>query len=500
MKVLIADDETMICEWLQFCISQNPACELVGVAHNGREALELAGREAPDLILTDIKMPVMDGLELLHALREAGSRVRVVVLTAFAEFDLARQALRDGASEYILKTEMKNEMLQELLDRVNRELNLSGAASGIANSPQAHSIIRRILRQERDLTSEDLEELRRCGVHWRDNGLFALAVWKKDLMNGGLSFPREEQIRHVAGFDYTDRIYVVVGNLLRALSSGEKARKLTAYAKEVQAMNHCMVGVSSVTDELRQIPSLVFQAACTLGQGFYRGEVALYEPSQPLSRLFELHRGWKSEMAGLRVQLYQADGARRRELLEQFLQQISTDRIPAVDLLGKWFLDAFDLFALQAREQGAELPEQDALRARLAGSVSLREVREILGQVSELCRETDEPHRPRSNNIRLAVEYLRKHYAEPLSLEQVAAQVYLNPDYFSRAFKEEMGLTFVNYLTDLRMQHSVQLLENTALRVQNIAQSVGYANVSYFSTLFKKKYGMSPYEYRRKDD
>lgn len=82
----------------------------------------------------------------------------------------------------------------------------------------------------------------------------------------------------------------------------------------------------------------------------------------------------------------------------------------------------------------------------------------------------------------------------------MAAQVYLNPDYFSRAFKEEMGLTFVNYLTDLRMQHSVQLLENTALRVQNIAQSVGYANVSYFSTLFKKKYGMSPYEYRRKDD
>ena len=83
-------------------------------------------------------------------------------------------------------------------------------------------------------------------------------------------------------------------------------------------------------------------------------------------------------------------------------------------------------------------------------------------------------------------------------LEQVAAHVNLNPEYFSRAFKAEVGQTFVNYLTDIRLRHSVRLLENTALRVQDIAQQVGYYNASYFSTTFKKKYGMSPYEYRRK--
>lgn len=500
MKVLIADDETMICEWLQFCISQNPACRLVGVAHNGREALELYSREEPDLVLTDIKMPVMDGLELLAALRAAGSRAKVVMLTAFADFDLARQALRDGASEYILKTEMKNEALQELLIRVSKELDLDDGPAGLASSPQAHSIIRRILRQEQELTDEDLEALRRCGVHWRDNGLFALAVWKKDLMNGGLTFPREDQIRHVAGFDYTDRIYVVVGNLLRALSSGEKARKLTAYAKEVQAANRCMVGVSAVTDELRQVPSLAFQAACSLGQGFYRGQVELYEPQLPLSRLFALNRGWKSELAALRVQLYQAQGARRQEIVETFLEQLRREPILAVELLGKWFLDAFDLFLLEAREQGTEPEDTEALRRRLTASVCLEEVQTILRQAAGLVRREEDPRRPRSRNIRLAVEFIRKNFAEPLSLEQVAAQVYLNPEYFSRAFKEEMGQTFVNYLTDVRMQRSVQLLENTALRVQNVAQSVGYSNVSYFSTIFKKKYGMSPYEYRRKAD
>ena len=123
MKVLVVDDEMMICEWLQFCISQNPSCELTGVAHNGAEALEIFRGNEADLVLTDIKMPVMDGLELLHALRALNSRVKVVMLTAFSDFDLVRQALRDGASEYLLKTEMQNDTLQELLKRTEQELN-----------------------------------------------------------------------------------------------------------------------------------------------------------------------------------------------------------------------------------------------------------------------------------------------------------------------------------------------------------------------------------------
>ena len=268
IKVLIADDEHMICEWLQFCISQNKECQLVGVAGNGKEALELYHQTEPDLVLTDIKMPVMDGLELLHAIRAAGGTAQVVVLTAFAEFDMARQALREGAAEYLLKTEMQNESLQKLLARIAHERAFETSTAELASSAQAHSIIRKILSQEGELGPADLDELHQCGVRWRNNGLFALAVWKQELLSGGLAFPQEGQARHVAGFDYSDRIYVVVGNLPRVLSSTEKARQLTAYAKETQAMNDCMVGVSGLTDQMSQIPALVRQAADSLAQGF----------------------------------------------------------------------------------------------------------------------------------------------------------------------------------------------------------------------------------------
>ena len=210
MKVLVVDDEAMICEWLQFCISQNPSCQLTGVAHNGQEALELFHRDEPDLILTDIKMPVMDGLEFLHALKALGSRAKVVVLTAFSDFSLVRQALRDGASEYLLKTEMQNDLLQELLNRIAGELQRKNHQEepDVANVAQIQSVISHILRQTRELREDDLERLRQCGIRWRNNGLFALAVWKQDMEENGLLFPEESPARHVAGFDYTDRVYI----------------------------------------------------------------------------------------------------------------------------------------------------------------------------------------------------------------------------------------------------------------------------------------------------
>ncbi len=500
MKVLVVDDEVMICEWLQFCISQNPVCELAGVAHNGAEALEMFQKEEADLVLTDIKMPVMDGLELLHALRAISSHVKVVMLTAFSDFDLVRQALRDGASEYLLKTEMQNDLLQELLDRAARELQMTQGKDemDIASASQVQSVVSRILRQKRELSPEDLEKLHECNLRWRDNGLFALAVWKKNMLSGELIFPKESQTRHVAGFDYTDRVYMIVGNFPKTLSTLEKSWQLREYARQVQQMNDCMVGVSTIADEMRRIPFIVWQASWSLADGFYTGEKRLYEPRYSLTELRQKYQMWKSTFTEQRVRLHQAEGYQRYKIIKDFLAEAAEQRILEVDAVCKLCMDAFDLLEFEAKGNGVTLENTDVLRAQLQQCVSLEEAEQVMDIVAGQCRLTDAQPAPKSKNIRLAVEYINAHYAEQLSLEQVAAQVYLNPDYFSRAFKTETGQTFVNYLTDVRLQHSVQLLENTALRVQTIAQQVGYYNASYFSTTFKKKYGMSPYEYRRK--
>lgn len=502
LKVLIVDDEKLICEWLEFCIAKNPACQLVGIANNGREGLELYQRYEPDLVLTDVKMPLMDGIELLRAIRFQSSTTKVVLLTAFAEFEMARNALREEADEYLLKTEMNGEALQEMLQRMAAACGVAdpGDTDGTRATAQAHAIIRKILRQKEPLADRELEELRQCGVRWRNNGLFALAVWKQKLMSGGLHFPKESPARHVAGFDYTDRIYMVVGNLPRALSPAEKSRQLTEYAKNIQKLNQCMVGISYVTDEMSMIPAMVRQAALSLSQGFYEGTCRLYEPARALAELEERDRKWRLSLSSLRLKLYQQGNDQRQQILEDFLEKTAANQIGEVDVITKFCADSFDLLYVQAQDLGIEAENPEQVRARLASSISMGEACRPVLELAAKCASKCKPAQPQSKAVRLALKYLHSNYAQSLSLEQVAAEVHLTPEYFSRIFKDEMGLTFVNYLTDLRLQHSVQMLETTALRVQNIAQAVGYPNVSYFSTIFKKKYGMSPYEYRKRSN
>ena len=499
MRVLIVDDEKLICEWLEFCISKNAACQLVGIAHNGKEGLELFRQQEPDLILTDIKMPVMDGIELLHAIRQQSERTRVVLLTAFAEFEMARRALREGADEYLLKTEMNNEVLQQMLTRMAEACSSVDQTDPDATpaTAQAHAIIRKILRQREPLQTRDLEELRQCGVRWRNNGLFAVAVWKQSLMYGGLHFPEESPARHVAGFDYTDRIYMVVGNLPRALSPLEKERQLTLYATQVQKLNSCMVGISSVTDEMSMIPAMVRQAALSLSRGFYQEEVRLYQPEQSLEALEQRDQAWRVGLSGFRMRLYQ-NSAQAQQLLQEFLEMTTQQQIGEVDMVTKFCADSYDFLYAQAVSLGLDAENPEQVRTKLASSISMSETCQPVLELAARCARQIRPAQPSSKAVRLAIQFMRENYAQPLSLEQVAAEVHLTPEYFSRIFKEELGITFVNYLTDIRLSRSVQLLETTALRVQNIAQSVGYANVSYFSTIFKKKYGMSPYEYRHR--
>ena len=102
-----------------------------------------------------------------------------------------------------------------------------------------------------------------------------------------------------------------------------------------------------------------------------------------------------------------------------------------------------------------------------------------------------------SQRIFKAVVFIQQHYSEPISLEQIAMEANLNPEYLSRVFKEETGYNYSTFLSNIRLKKAEYLLINTVEKVQNIAEMVGYSNVSYFSTIFKKKYGVNPYEFRR---
>ena len=499
MKILIADDERLICEWLQFCIKENPEYEIVGVASNGEQALKIYRESEPDLVLSDIKMPVMDGLTLLKEIKKINSSATVILLTAFSEFDYVREAMRENADEYILKTEISKQSFQDTLSRISakiKEKNLQNEDE-IRYNGEKHSILRSLLTGDKQITEKDISLLREYNVKWRASGLFALAVWKSKLFDN-FTVPKHENIVYVIGVEYDEATYVLVGNLSRDLSEFEKISSLQTYANTIMNDNNCMVGVSNITDKLTGVNEAAKEAVSSLALGFYKEQVKIYQPLNP-------DKDYKNEnfnpmLKQLYQEFYALTGKEQHLQFEKILAYIEANKILRINYIKTLCKECVDVIYLKYANDNTEFIKE-ALNKAKAGideTVHFSEMKRIaLEYAAANIPDSEINEKELSQRIFKAVVFIEQHYNEPVSLEQIANEANLNPEYFSRVFKEETGYNYSSFLSNIRMKKAEYLLVNTMEKVQGIAEMVGYSNVSYFSTIFKKKYGVNPYEFRR---
>lgn len=501
MKILVVDDERMICEWLEYCIQNNPGCELAGCAHNGEQALALFKQTDVDVVFTDIKMPVMGGLELLKKIKELAPKTVVVMLTAFAEFDLAREAIRLGGDDYLIKTEMNNQTFREVLKRLEQRISENGSRNSaeVESTGQQHSIVSDILKGNRVLKEEDIRKLRDCHIRWRDDGLFAVAVWKQELLQG-FTLPENPMIHHMMGFEYDSRTYVMAGNLVRNLSELKKIQLLHDYVASIGAKNQCMVGVSTITDSLSHVTTVVEEAVCGLNCGYYSGKVKAWGTPVRGGEIQETYEQWREYYRRQRRELYELDGHAFYQKLEEVMDKSEEEESILVPELLAFCCDAMEMAHVRFGHEDAELMYRMMadLKTEALQSTCFQEIKEkILDFVRNILSYQNVDESKLSKGVAAAMDYVRKHYSEAISLEQVSQEVHLNSEYLSRIFKEEVGCTYSAFLSETRLKKAAYLLSHTSERVQKIAEQVGYPNVSYFSTTFKKRYGINPYEYRR---
>ena len=514
MRILIADDERMISEWMQYCIEKHPDCQVVGCAKNGEEALELFRKMKPDVVFTDIKMPVMDGIELLKQVKKESPGTVVMLLTAFEEFDLAREALRHGCDDYLLKTEMNSAYFQEVLTRLVKQIAESGRQVRLGEQEETEGqkrlIIKNILQSRSVLSEEDLEQLGRCNVHWRDGDLFAVAVWRREMLKN-FEIPANSAVHHVAGYEYNNGFFVFVGNLARGMTEFQKYQTIHEYASAIAVRNDCEVGLSGLLDSLKQVTDVVVQAVYGLTRGYYSEQKAsgygqirrtrVWESSQSGEQVRQKEAFWKKEFSCRRRELHDLPSNRYEEGVETILRECQVQMaIPITEftaLCCEMMEIAFMRFADEASGfLGALLQEKKReVMEAVAYEEVHRHVTEFIHHIQQ-GQEVDESKL--SKSVMEAVKYMRKHYSEPISLESVSAEVHLKTDYLSRIFKEETGMNYSAFLAEIRLKKAAYLLNNTSERVQEIGKAVGYPNVSYFSTTFKKRFGLNPYEFRRK--
>ncbi|ANE45486.1 AraC family transcriptional regulator [Paenibacillus swuensis] len=383
MNILIVDDEHIIREGIKRTISHHDSGHTILLAASPEEAMAALRSHPVDVVLTDILMPGMTGLELMSLSRNRYPHVKWIVVSAHSEFSYAQEAVRLGAKDYLLKP-IGKERLVELVESVSEELARESA-----------------LNKEANLWKSNLKYLREA----------VFQRWASGLDTGKLDL--HEFIKHFPKF-----------HLIMVKMDSDKNVHLEHYI------------IENVLSELIELH----------GAGF----VASYD-NQSLLGLVRLESGTTMEVL--------ADALKAH--LKRYL------KVP------------FQVMVSDLISDYRRVPDK------------VREMRQDCA-----LRDYDHDVRGSDKAIEIALQYIRTHYHDDLSLEKVAAVVFLNPVYFSQLFKQKTGQGYKEYVTHLRMEQSKGLLQNSQLKLADVAERIGYGDMRHYTQVFRKKYGMTPTEYR----
>lgn len=518
-RVLLVDDEEDIREgisrkmdWLGLGFS------LVGEAANGQDALELAESLRPDVILTDIKMPFMDGLELCRILTDRLPAARFVVFSGFDAFEYAKQAIQMNVVEYILKPINADELsavLRRLKDQLDRERaerrNVELLRSRyMENLPILRELFYANLLDGRIEPGTERERAAHLDIDLQgEEWAVGLAYIGSDRRDALSTLSIQNLLEETLTADrcklslYNDWVAVIVSltesftiyDLIRVLD------RVCTLAASYLGLT-LTVGVGAPCKELSGMARSAAEARTALeyrsmvgrGQVIYigdlepdGGQVLTFEEADERTLTAAVRLGSEQEVrdaaAALAGKIREANPSAGQYNL--FLMELVTHLIKMIRRSGVGMEEVFGAgFSLPI--QKSELPRLEELEDWCAERY-LR-LRTLIRR-----RQTDSA----GQTVETAKEYIRQHYAESdLSVEKLCAYLHLSSTYFSTLFKRETGTSFTAYVTTVRMEAAAEAIRGTEEKTYLIAQRCGYEDPNYFSYVFKRHFGVTPTKYR----
>ncbi|MCR5269298.1 MAG: response regulator [Lachnospiraceae bacterium] len=524
-KVMLVDDEADAREAIARCVDWNAiGYQVVAEAENGEDALEKAEMYAPDVVLTDIQMPFMDGLTFCRKLKNVMPDTRIIIFSGYDEFEYAQEAIRLEAEEYILKP-INAEELIKVFGRIKERLDEDfDRRHNIDRLKRFYQDSLPILKEqfligmlEGRLNAEQIEGLASDYQLKLDAPFYTVGVLKQEEDTDGLQ-PLGAGLLGVSLKNMTEEFFSDSPDFICMNYLGTVV--VIAGLKSTQALNAFISGM----DQICKMSKKQYGLDTTAGIG------KVYGNSRDIARSYE-----EAREATMYRMLLDADQAiyigdvepknaevmtMDEKLIERLLREIKigneksmTEAVGAImahlkkssvsiPQLRMWCTEiAIELSRLASMYKAeAELGDPEKLFDAIEQFHSFDEMNEWL---TKLCDDLMQSiRRNRQDATRLlgekAIEYIREHYQDShLSVDMVCQHLGVGATYFSSIFKKETGMNFVAYLTKIRMEEAVSLLENTEEKSYVIAGMVGYEEPTYFSYVFKKQYGVSPAKYRQ---
>lgn len=500
IHIAVVDDEERIRQGLAKLIAQaGDEYNVVGVFANGAELLAQWDELAVDFVLTDIKMPTMNGLELIERLRERQPNAKIAIVSGFDDFTFARQALRFGVEEYLLKPVDKGE-LEQLLGKVR---------DGLAKEREKKQAMQEdqlglLLFNEAELLPKQLRL--EAGKALELSPLFGepYAVF---IVRGELS-PSPEAAMESAASGWLAQWKLLQGEdahvLLASLSPNDHAER----AAEIgQTLLHRLppsfegrIGGSDAFRGANWLREAYRQAELAMQVAWYdagRRAMAMYASlpkkahgASPL--LVLLDREFQETMA-------MADFARAQEAVAKWFKAGKEEMPPWPELRESCeavlaFIQRYGADKAAEGAQPSQPPVPPCEPQRYPNFEAFAKF--YLGEVEERFRRLQDL-RQENRVVERVKAYIVQHYTEELELNRLAEEVYLTPSYLSKLFKTETGETITDFLISVRIDKAKELLrDQIALKTYAIGEKVGYADPAYFNKVFKKVVGCTPKEYR----
>lgn len=533
LKVLIVDDETVIREGLKTAIPwERMGLQVAGEADNGSSAIEAIRKLEPSIVITDIKMPGQSGLDIARFTAEHNPDIKVIILSGYSDFEFARQAVKWGAFDFILKPTVFSEVSAVIARAVHavrmeeqrrRDFNRFKNEIKINIGFYRNAFLTKLIttpKPDRQTTDGLADTL--ALYEMAQDGSVQLLLCKVDEPDA-LRRPSEEQLRiHLLALQnlialffkavpgayvvpVKDVQFAVVFRVTQTLPEEELTRlceELQIHVRSQYLNVTLSIGISSVKATLLELYEAFSEAGEALDHTLYLGKEAVifyvglypetFAPGTPYPAITEysnsilraLQIGDKDGCCLLLHELFQ--------LLER--HQVSRDTVKVVCIE----LGALAHLSMDSRKQLGVSVNREQFYTDIAGCTTLEKFHRItlhflIGIAEQIYSKTHTQHK---RLVRQVLDFIAVRYKDDLTLAWISEQVHLNASYLSRLLKNECGENFTQLLTKCRIDKAKELLKYGAVKIYEVAERVGIADPHYFAVIFKKHVGMSPSEYR----
>lgn len=535
IKVFLVEDEMVIRRGIKNSIDwEKEGYIFCGEASDGELAYPMIIKEKPDILITDIRMPFMDGLELCKLVKKELPNIKILILSGYDEFDYAKEAIRLGVTEYLLKPISSGKLLEAL----------NGVSESIRREKEDKDLVRKYMEEMRENTEHEkqkffeqmiagnlsMADALETGKKYEMNlsaGMYNLLLFhftlgKENRKSGELLGEAEYAIEKL-----TERLEYVFefqrgvegwAFLLMADNEEQMSERVKELSKDLEEImkNYSTIayfgGIGQPVARLRELEESFREAERALAARFTMElnriiSVEDIRMAQNVDTLDDIEITSFGEIEKTRTMLekFLNNGAEDEidEFVDVYINELPEENLKSVLMRQYIIMDAYIVMMSFCEKiegiEGEMQAQSEELKNSMKTIQTLEEIKNYIRMLLKKIigvRDTISGRRY-SDIIEIAKDQIRKTYmSDEISLNTIAAEVGMSPSYFSSIFSKEMGKTFVEYLTEIRMDRAKELLMCSSMKTSEIGYEVGYKDPHYFSYIFKKTQNCTPKEFR----